>query len=82
VRREISAVDRHDLEVSAWEVSGWIEIRIRNAVGVTVPVQLGPHESLLLVLIPEKREPMTDSEKRGRLLAEANRKVCQRYGIE
>lgn len=57
MRLEISVVDRHDLEASAYQTEGWIEIRIANVIGVPVPL-IQPKETLLLIIVPEKRGPM------------------------
>jgi hypothetical protein len=81
MKLEASAIDRHDIEVTAWQRLGWIEIYIRNAVDVTVPL-CRPGENLVLLIVPEKREPMSDLEKRERILREANRETARRYGIE
>ena len=71
MRVEISAVDRYDLDVTAWKhPEGWIEIYIKSAVGIAVPIQLSRSETLILVVVPEKR---------GRILAETNRKMMSRY---
>ncbi len=64
---EISVVDREDIVATAWQNHGWIEIRIRNAVGVPTPLILDHTETLLLVIVPEKRAPMTDAEIRAKL---------------
>jgi hypothetical protein len=81
VRLEISAVDREDLHVSAWKNRGWIEVRISNAVGVPVPLTLGPTESLLLVIVPQVREPgELEDARRAKMLAEANSQLRARMG--
>jgi hypothetical protein len=76
---EISAVDREDLVVTARQNHGWIEIRIHSGVKVPVPLILKETETLLLVIVPEKREPMTEAELRAKLHRNA---VAARYGIE
>jgi hypothetical protein len=78
MRLDISVVDRHDVEASAWKADGWIEVRIKNVVGIPVPV-LQADETLLLLITPEKREPVSERDKRGKLLEDAARKIRNRY---
>ncbi len=52
--------------MTAWKRNGWIEIYIRSEVDVPLEL-LKPHETLMLVIVPEKHEPPTAAEERTRL---------------